>query len=194
MASIGILEGKPWTTALAMGAGFGIVILGAFWNFKVKPMNETLEKQEKQLVKLQDKIQEGRAAKQNLPRFREDVKHLELELEKLLRILPEARSTDDLLRRIRALAEQGDHELLRFKPKGFIDHDFYSEWPIDINLNGTYHNLAMFFDRVSKFSRIINVDSLKVKASSKAGGVHTISSTFTAKTYIYKEESDGEGK
>ena len=111
----------------------------------------------------------------------------ELELEKLLRILPARRNTPEILRRIRTLAEQGDFDLVRFTPGGFIDQDFYSEWPISINLNGTYHNLALFFDRVGRFSRVINIEGLRIENSARGNPDHTIAASFRAKTFIYKE-------
>ena len=115
------------------------------------------------------------------------MRRLELELDKLLRILPARRNTPELLRRIRQLTEQGNFDLLRFTPGNFIDRDFYSEWPIAIRLNGSYHNLALFFDRVGRFSRIINIENLKVAALPKSLKGHSISATFTAKTFIYRE-------
>ena len=39
----------------------------------------------------------------------------------------------------------------------------HEEWPISLELDGTYHNLGMFFDRISKFPRIINVQRLKIR-------------------------------
>ena len=92
-----------------------------------------------------------------------------------------------LLRRIRALTEQGDFNLLRFTPGNFNDRDFYSEWPIGITLQGTYHNLAMFYDRISRFSRIINVENLRISALRSARSTHTITADFIAKTFVYKE-------
>jgi type IV pilus assembly protein PilO len=153
-------------------------------------MYDRIEQQETRLADLQQRIQEGRAMKQKLPQFREQVRALELELDKLLRILPARRNTPDLLRRIRALAEQGDFGFKSFRPKGFVDRDFYSEWPIDINLTGDYHNLAMFFDRVSRLSRIINIEDLVIQARPR--GEETISANFTAKTFVYKESEPDE--
>ena len=73
-------------------------------------------------------------------------------------------------------------------PGNFTDKDFYSEWPIAIRLNGSYHNLALFFDRVGRFSRIVNIENLKIAALPTVGPVgHSISATFTAKTFIYRE-------
>jgi len=187
------LEGKPaWQGALAGLVCAALLVGGGYW-FMFKGKYEELDRKEKQLAELQVKIQEGRAAKQKLPQFREEVRRLELELEKLLRILPARRNTPELLRRIRQLTEQGNFDLLKFTPKNFVDRDFYSEWPIDVRLNGSYHNLALFFDRIGRFSRIINIENLKisnVQGAPMAARGHTISATFVAKTFIYKETAE----
>jgi type IV pilus assembly protein PilO len=181
------LEGKPWWASALVGGIIGAVIFGLlYWRISTK-QQANLAAKEAHLAELQTKIQEGRAAKASLPQFREEVRRLELELDKLLRILPARRNTPDLLRRIRALTEQGNFDLLRFTPGVFADRDFYSEWPIAIDVRGTYHNLAMFFDRVGRFSRIINVENLGIGAFRQPRSEHTISASFIAKTFIYKE-------
>jgi Tfp pilus assembly protein PilO len=182
------LEGKPWYYGLAAGLAVGGLLFGlGYWQL-IMPMDDQIEGQNKSLHDLQDKIQEGRTAKAQLPKFREEIRQLELELDKLLRILPARRNTPDLLRRIRSLAEQGDFTLKSFTPGSLTDKDFYSEWPIEVQVDGTYHNLALFFDRISRFSRIINIEDLKVMAN-EAKGPHTIAATFKAKTFVYKEST-----
>lgn len=183
------LEGKPWWYGAIAGGVIGGLLFAAAWFYLLQPQREEIERKEARYAELQVKIQEGRAAKQKLPQFREEVRRLELELDKLLKILPARRNTPDLLRRIRALTEQGDFLLLRFTPGNFADQDFYSEWPMAIALHGTYHNLALFFEKISRFSRIINIQDLRVEALRGRRGRpnHTISATFTAKTFIYKE-------
>jgi Tfp pilus assembly protein PilO len=181
------LEGKPWYYGLAMGLVVGALLFGiGYWRL-VQPKTAEFEGLEARLADLQAKIQEGRAARQELPKFREEVRQLELELDKLLRILPARRNTPDLMRRIRSLAEQGDFALKRFNPKTLTDKEFFSEWPIDVAVEAGYHNLALFFDRISRFSRIINVEELEIRSLQPAVGQHTITSTFTAKTFVYKE-------
>lgn len=183
------LEGKPWY----YGAGIAVVVAGALvaggYYVKFQDMEKAIVKQERSLEELQKKIKEGEAAERQLPQFKEEVERLELELDKLLRILPPQRRTEDLLRRIRSLTEQGDFLLVRFNPRSITPQDdFYSEWPIQIELEGTYHNLALFFDRISRFSRIINVENLKITPfSTRSKGKpshHTIKATFTAKTFL----------
>jgi type IV pilus assembly protein PilO len=184
------LEGKPaWQGAL-VGLLCAAALVGGGYYFKFSKQYAELERMEQQLAGLQQKIQEGRAAKAKLPQFREEVRRLELELEKLLRILPARRNTPELLRRIRQLTEQGNFSLLKFTPGNFVDREFYSEWPIAVRLNGTYHNLALFFDRIGRFSRIINIENLKISALPRSPEGHTIAATFTAKTFIYKETAE----
>ncbi len=183
----GLLIGKPWHHGAVIGLALGAVIAGIlYWQF-VTPKQKQITAQDAKLAKLQQDIQQGRAAKRNLPQFREEVRVLELELDKLLRILPARRNTPELIRRVRLLVEQGDFDLKRFRPSAPQDRDFFSEWPITINLDGSYHNLALFFDRISRFSRIINIDNLKVSALKRTSGAKSINATFTAKTFIYKE-------
>lgn len=181
------LEGKPWYIGLAAGMVVGLLLFAvAYWRV-VQPRVDEYEAEEAKLAELQNKIQEGRAARQELPKFREEVRQLELELDKLLRILPARRNTPDLMRRIRSLTEQGDFALKSFNPGTFTDQEFFSEWPIQIELEGTYHNLALFFDRISRFSRIINIEDLEISARTAKTGSHTIGARFAAKTFIYKE-------
>jgi type IV pilus assembly protein PilO len=173
-----------------VGAGVGLavaaVLFGLMWWQFLSKQRDQIRAQEQRLAELEAKIQEGRAAKQRLPQFREEVRRLELELDKLLRILPARLNTEDLLRRLRSLAEQGDLDLLRIRPGTLADQEFYSEWPIEIEMTGTYHNLALFFDRIGRFSRIINVDDLRIDALSDQRG-HTLRTGFKAKTFVYRE-------
>lgn len=181
------LEGKPWYVGASIGAVIAALLVGVGYYYFLKPKYEEIQRQDRRLAELQVKIQEGRAAKAKLPQFREEVMRLELELEKLLRILPSRRNTQDLLRRLRQLTEAGAFDLLRFAPGNFQDKEFYSEWPITVVLNGAYHNLALLFDRVSRFSRIINIENLSVGTYRGGNAAHTISSSFIMKTFIYKE-------
>ena len=173
------LEQKPLWVSAAAGAVVGLLLsLVGYQMVTVKKQEPEIAALTARHTELQAKIQEGRAAEQKLPQFREEVQRLQVDLDKLLRILPARRNTPDLLRRIRALAEQGDFDLKTFTPGNFLDRDFYSEWPIAISLDGSYHNLASFFDRVGRFSRIINIENLEISASRNNKRGPSISSSF----------------
>lgn len=183
------LEGKPWYYSAIVGLLLAAGIVAALHWFWFKDMDSQLQAKEEQLTGLQRRINEGRAAQARLPQFREEVARLEVDLKKLLEILPPRRNTEDLLERIETLTEQGDFNLLSFKPQSLQPVDFYSEWPIRIELEGSYHNLAEFFDKIGRFSRIINVDSMNISSLSErnADGYRTIRAQFMAKTFLYNE-------
>jgi type IV pilus assembly protein PilO len=185
------LEGKQWWVGVAIGLALGIggALLG--YQLQIKEMFAQRDRNNAQIVELQGKISRGLAAKAKLPQFREEVALLEVQLEKLLRILPPRRDVQDVLRRFRALAEQEDFVLSEFRPGQEIQRDFYNEWPITVRLQGTYHNLARFFDRMSRFSRIFNVDNLQITQT--PSGQHTIAASFTAKTFVYQETEPAAG-
>lgn len=180
------LEGKPWYLGAGIGLVLGIVLAFLLHQYAYQGKRDQIAAQEKRISDLQRKVQEGQNAKRQLPQFREEVRRLELDLDKLLRILPARKNTPDLIRRIRTLTEQAGFDLRVFDPaEKETDREFYREWPIKIDLQGDYHELALFFDRISRFSRIINIDNLQVTAMNNPR--HTVQARFTAKTFVYKE-------
>ncbi|MEM1176857.1 MAG: type 4a pilus biogenesis protein PilO [Acidobacteriota bacterium] len=184
------LEGKPWYISAAVAAVLGIAVVAGLHFTKFNTMRGKIAQQDKSLEKLNQQISEGRSAQKSLPQFREEVGRLELELDKLLKILPSQRNTEDLLRRVRQLTEQGDFALLSLTPRGRSERDFYYDWPIQVRLRGSYHNLALFFDRLSRLSRIFTVDNLRITTAKRSR--HTIAANFTMKTYLYIDRSDEE--
>jgi type IV pilus assembly protein PilO len=192
MAVFGInVEEKPWYYALGIGVFIGALLAGAVHWFYFKPLQEEIQNKKTELDGLNQEIAKGRAAERKLAQFREEVKRLELELSKLLQILPSKRNTEELIKRIETLTRQGDFTLLKFTPGEFVQKEFYAEWPIDIQIQGTYHNLALFFDRMSRFSRIVNVEDMNIKSLDNVPG-KSIASNFTAKTFIYTGDEAGQ--
>ncbi len=188
------LEGRPWYLGLAIGALVGAAVLGFGYRSKISPMNKEIARQESRLVELQAQIQRGEEAEAQLPQFEERVGRLELELAKLLKILPNRRNVHELLGRFRSVAEQEDFNLTKVTPGTEVEQEYFSEWPISVSVEGTYHNLARFFDRMSRFTRIINIDSLKINAARSATPTLSITASFVAKTFVYKDtEASGGG-
>ncbi len=185
------LEERKWTVALGIGLAFGIALAGTVHYAWFRGLNEEIARKRTELDGLQQEIQKGRAAERKLSQFREEVRRLELELSRLLQILPSKRNTEELIKRIETLTRQGDFTLKKFAPGDFVAKDFYSEWPIAVSLDGTYHNLALFFDRMSRFSRIVNVEEMKIASIADSTG-KSITANFVAKTFIYTADEKPE--
>ncbi len=182
------LNEKPWWVALIVGLVIGIALFVVLQMYVFKPIQEECEEAENKIAELEREIEKGLAAKADLPRLEEDIRNYELDLDRLRRILPTKRETDDLIKRLKHLTERGNFRLTRFAPGNIIEREFYLERPITVALDGTYHELGLFFDRLSGFSRIINVDNLVISpVRGRGAGGYTIQATFTQRTFIYKE-------
>ena len=183
------LNAKPWYVAAIVGVVLGIAMFVVMNIYVFKEIRTHIERLETNIDELEREIEKGRAAKADLPRLEEDIRNYEIELERLRRILPTKRETDNLIKRAKQLTERGRFRLTRFTPGNFEDRDFFIEWPIRVGLDGTYHELGLFFDRLSRFSRIINVTELTISPIRRSDAGFTIKADFVQRTYIYKEET-----
>jgi type IV pilus assembly protein PilO len=186
------LDDKPRWAGLLVGLVLAGGVLWAVDNFVVKDIKKEIDKLDTQIAEYDQKIQQGRAAERKLPQFREEVKRLELELDKLRRILPSTRNTEEIIKKIKSLVDQGEFTLnrLSFPPLGSPSaSDPYVEWPIAVAVDGRYHDLALLFNRLGNFSRIMNVEAIRINARGDQE-TKTISSQFIAKTFVYVEPKD----
>jgi type IV pilus assembly protein PilO len=158
---------------------------GLFYYFYYADAVQEREDKTVQLETLEKEIRALEVTANKLQEFQREVQLLEAKLETLKRILPPAKETPDLMRKVQALAAQSSLLIKTFTPLAVVNRDFYQEWPINVEVQGTYHNLALFFDRIGRLSRLVNVGNLKVAALSKQTVSGTISATCVATTFVY---------
>src|SRR5713226_4843665 len=102
------LDDKPWYVGLGIGLALAIACVAAVHYLLVTDLQPKIRTDEAQIADLEKKIEQGRAAERKLPQFRAEVQRLELELEKLRRILPSTRNTEEIIKKIKSLVDQGD--------------------------------------------------------------------------------------
>lgn len=188
------LDDKPWWVGLIVGVVLAVAAVYGVEYALVSGIKEEIATADSRIEELDKKIQQGRAAERKLPQFRDEVKRLELELEKLRRILPSTRNTEEIIKKIKSLVDQGDFTWrnLAFPSLGNqAAGDPYVEWPIQVGIDGRYHDLAILFNRLGNFSRIMNVENIQITALA-GQDVKTISTSFTAKTFVYVEPKEEE--
>jgi type IV pilus assembly protein PilO len=175
----------PLTGQLGVGAGAAAVIAGLFYWFAWAPMVE--EETQKQ-TKLDGLLQDIRALEvtaSKLEDFKREVAQLEQKLETLKRILPPEKETPDLMKKIQYLAQQSNLQIRQFTPSATVKKEFYEEWPISMIVEGSYHNLGLFFDRVSRLPRLVNVGNLNITPLGSQTLSRTITAACTATTFVY---------
>jgi len=189
------LNKLPWYGQVGVFVALSAAALGAYFYFYDAPLQARIRAKEQQLATLQADITRGRALAARLPEFRAQVADLEARLDSLKAVLPEQKDVGDLLRRLQTLAMQSNLEIRGFKPQPISQKAMHAEWPIALALDGTYHDLGLFFDKVSKVPRIINISNLAIKAKDltrvPSGGrvdrVATIAAECTATTFVLLE-------
>jgi type IV pilus assembly protein PilO len=173
---------------LGVSAALAIVIIGLFWWQYWDP--KTVQEQAKvaQLNTLREEIRKLEAVAAKLEEFRAKVNQLEAQLETLKRFLPPEKETPDLMRKVEYLARQSNLIVRAFKPAATLNKDYYQEWPIAIDVEGNYHNLALFFDRVGRLPRLVNVGNVRVRSQPKQTANNTVTANCTATTYVYVDK------
>jgi type IV pilus assembly protein PilO len=86
------------------------------------------------------------------------------------------------------VATQSNLQIIGFTPKAIAKKQMHAEWPIGLKLEGNYHDLGSFLERVSKFPRIINVGDIKIEARPNQGDGTTIAAECTATTFVLMEQ------
>ncbi len=174
-------------TQVVVFAIIGVLLYGVFWYFFYSPMQTERDNKTATKRNLQAEVDNAKTTAARLPEFRREVERKEATLQALSRILPSQKEVDDLLRKVQQLAAESSLNVLRFKPEATKPQNFYAEWPISLDLDGSYHNLAYFFDRLSRLSRIVNVSNLKVDAKREPSIASTITASCTATTFVFIE-------
>jgi len=181
------LSKLPWYGQIG---AFVLVCLGAvygFWHFYVSEMQSDIDLRQTRLTALRADITRGVATARRLPEFESQVAQLEQRLENLKQVLPEEKDVADILRRIHGLATQSNLSIQSFAPAPVVQQPLYAEIPYRLQAEGTYHNLGFFFDRVSKFPRIINIGSISIKTRQPVEANATIVAECTATTFVLQE-------
>jgi Tfp pilus assembly protein PilO len=187
------LSKLPWYGQIgAFVVVCGMALYG-FHTYYVKDAESDLALRRQHLATLRADINRGVATARRLPEFQAEVTTLEHKLESLRNVLPEQKDVADTLRRIQGLATQSNLTLLRFTPAAPRQQPQYAEVPYRLTAHGSFHNLALFFDRVSKFPRIINIGDISITASPRPDANNTIIADCTATTFVLTEGAAGRG-
>ncbi|HET7220222.1 MAG TPA: type 4a pilus biogenesis protein PilO [Vicinamibacterales bacterium] len=181
------LSKLPWWAQIG---AFVLVCGGAtygFWHFYVSDAQADINLRQTRLTALRGDISRGVATARRLPEFESQVTQLEQRLENLRQVLPEEKDVADILRRIQGLATQSNLAIQRFTPQTPVQQSLYAEIPYRLEAEGTYHNLGYFFDRVSKFPRIINVSAIQIRTKNPMEANATITAECVATTFVLQE-------
>jgi len=141
------------------------------------------------IVKLQESVSKMALVESQLAEFEKDLALLEQRLSVLRSMLPAEKETPAVLRSVQHMAVSSNLKILKFTPKPVISRDFYSDWPINLEVEGNYNGLGTFFEKISRATRLIDVGTISVKNIDQSMDPKlTLKASCTATTFVYKED------
>lgn len=162
-----------------------LIICGVYWYFFLSPKSEELTRARNELQKERTKLNEYESIARELPRFEQEFNKLDREFKEAAKKLPEEKEIPSLIDNVYSEVSASGLESNTFAPKPEVKKDIYAEIPIDMKVYGSYYDIANFFDRVSKLSRIVNIRDLNLSQEKKrsAGDRIVLDASFTAVTF-----------
>jgi Tfp pilus assembly protein PilO len=176
------MKNWPWYGHLVLA----FLIFAALYFFYFKPQDATIKRIQRQRLTVENQLVNLRIKKAQLDELKAQLATMAAELEKLELVIPRTQEISNILSRVQQLAYDTRLVVQRFIPQALEDKEFYAEKPINIETTGSYHNLASFFDRLSKFSRLFTVSEFTITALRRQTDASTITANSTAKTYVFR--------
>jgi len=173
-----------------LGGVAGAAIVALYVYFLMMPLWEEKGRFEDKLRKVQSDLQQKQLIAANRPKLEAEIKALGLQLDEALVRLPEEKDIPRLLTQINTLGQQNGLEFLLFRPGAPVKKGFYAEVPIDIRVEGQFHSMGGFLDRVSKLERIVTVSDIKITplSAQTQRSDRSIAADLKATTYTFLEK------
>jgi type IV pilus assembly protein PilO len=166
-------------------------LLGGFWYQFLSPLQTEIQGKTAKVSELQGVVAKNEARQKQLAEIKKQALELQDKLEMLKAVLPLEKETDQIFRAVQLQAAAAGLKVSRVAPRNTIDHDAYTEYPIDLDVTGTYHNVGAFLDRIRQLPRIVNINGLRLQGKAPEGDLaftSSVGATYTATTFVYKEE------
>lgn len=173
----------------------GLVAVGfllMWWYLLFKPAWDERDQLQTQLAGLEQQLFQKRRIAANLPQLEAEIKQLQERLKASVARLPEEKEIPTLLTQVNSLGEESGLAFTLFRPQAAVKKDFYAEVPIQVRVEGSFHALGAFLDRIGKMDRIVNIGALSVAPAPatgpggrRRGPDMTIIADFSATTFTF---------
>lgn len=165
-------------------------IVGMFYNYVAVDKQGVIERLQKEIGKLDAEKQTLLVKVKHLDQVKAAVEQLEIELEKKKELLPPAEEAVALLKQMSDLGTRLGLDIRLWKPQGRVmdASQLFVKMPVDVEVSGGYHTAALFFDRIQKLPRIMNVTNLRMGSAKLGEDRVQIKTTFVLTAYVAPPE------
>ena len=166
--------------------GTVVLLLAGFFFAVYKPKTEDIANTTNIIDGLNRKLTRAKIQRKRLPKVRLEKAQVDTQFREALKLLPNTKEIPSLLKKVTELGNDANLDFRIFRPKSEKSKEFYIEIPVAIEVRGTYHNVAVFFDKVGHMERIMNI--LNVSMRPVQARSTTLVTTCDAVTYRFKGE------
>jgi type IV pilus assembly protein PilO len=149
----------------------------------VQPMEEDIARRRAEHQRLEKELIDKTAIANNLDQSKRDMAVLERKLAQALTELPNEANIDELIRSLSEIGTKSGLTINSIEPRGESRKPLYAEIPIVMNVSGTYHEIGVFLDSVSKLARIVNVTNIKLTTPKMVNEKLTLNASYLATTF-----------
>jgi type IV pilus assembly protein PilO len=169
--------------------GVFVVIFVLFWFLSYWPRWQSIGKLDAEYKRLTAELTRSKKNAEQLASLRKEFESKQRDFNMVMKSLPEKEEISSLLTGVSQSGQQSGLEFLLFQPQGDVNRNFYAEIPVAIRVQGGYHNVAQFFDKVANLSRIVNIRNIQI-ARDKSGQLVTSCEAVTYKFIEAVPEKD----
>jgi len=160
-----------------------------FWFLSYWPRWQSIGKLDSEYKRLTADLERSKKNAQQLDSLRKEFESKQRDFNLVMKSLPEKEEIPSLLTGISQSGQQAGLDFLLFQPQGEVNKTFYAEIPVSIRVQGGYHNVAQFFDKVANLSRIVNIRNIQISRD-RAGQLVTSCEAVTYKFIETTPESN----
>ena len=157
----------PKAIRLSVVSAMLVAIAAGYWFMSYQPTVAAKQQVVERAQDLQRQLNNARTVAANVPAFEAEVADLERDLDLALKQLPNRKQFEDLLQDITTAGKKVGVMIKSLDRDKEVRRDFYAEVPFKLELEGTYHDLARFFEMVASLPRIVNMGGLDIKIASE---------------------------
>lgn len=172
--------------------GFIVVAMVVAFYFLVEsPQQDEIGVLRTEIAKMQEEIKTNRAKVAHLEELKRVNAQLEQQLARNQEQLPPEEEVAMLLKQISDLGQRIGLNFKLWKPGGRSEDSskLFVRLPVAVEMSGGYHTLAVFFDRISKLPRIINVTKIKMGSGKTERNAISIQTSFELTAFASPSEA-----
>jgi type IV pilus assembly protein PilO len=170
-------------------AGTVLVMGVAFYFLEFESQLDTLKQLTSQITVQQNRLVSLKAAVAKVQTLEKELAQSEEELAKLLMLLPDQKEIPGLLENVSRLGAKVGLENILFQPQPEVMQEFYATIPIRLDLLGTFNDLGVFLDNISKLDRILKVQSLTLtRQKDKPGALLQVGCNIVTYRFLEKPQ------